>query len=141
VHVLVQEHQGKKISCIVTQVIPVTFLTVEIEHLIENSLHVSYSFPVCWKRQVPTRFMGHARGVVKSIATIEHRLSMVQMTQGPILLKPGNVSNLPAQRINYTQARADQLVIVQVSSEGERPFSNLLEEFKAFDYSRTGRHN
>ena len=85
--------------------------------------------------------MGHARGVVKSIATIEHRRSMVQMTQGPILLKPGNVSNLPARRINYTQARADQLVIVQVSSEGERPFSNLLEEFKAFDYSRTGRHN
>ena len=62
------------------------------------------------------------------------------MTQDPILLKPGNVSNLPAQRIKDTQERADQLLVIQICYQGECTLPNFLKEVNALDYSRAGLH-
>ena len=54
---------------------------------------------------------------------------MVQMTQDPILLKPGNMPNFPTQRIDDTQARPDRLLLIQIRNQRECALSCFVEQF------------
>ena len=73
--------------------------------------------------------MSNLSRVVKRVARFQNRLPVVQMPQYPILLKPGDVANLPEQRINDLQTRPHHLFIVQIVDERNRTAARFAQRF------------
>src|SRR5262245_32624482 len=59
-------------------------------------------------------------GIINLVAVFDDRLLLFQMAQYPKFLKPADVPDLPERRIDDSDARADELFVVETSDEIER---------------------
>src|SRR5439155_25131150 len=88
---------------------------------LENLPHISQGFidPRQW--QIPASVVGDARRIVKLVALFENGRSPTKVPQHPELLKPRDMTNLPAERIHDLQARTDPLLFCEVCDEFHCP--------------------
>ena len=63
--------------------------------------------------------MGNIGGIIKLVPVFDDRLLFSQVAQYPVFCEPGDVSDLPKRRIDDGEARADQLLRVEISDEIE----------------------
>src|ERR1051326_9397883 len=62
------------------------------------------------------------------------------MPQEPVLLKPRDVSNLPAQRVHDRQSRTDHLLVVEIRSQFQRSPPRVLQRAHIFVFRYDGSH-
>ena len=75
---------------------------------------------------VPMCVMRDASLIVHPIRLIPNRFQPSKMAEDPVLLEPGYMRHLPAQRIDYIKARAKHLLIVQISDQIKSSCAGLL---------------
>lgn len=130
VHVFVEEDEMQKI-------VPIESLVRSRRHVprlgprdfIKHSLHVVESFGAGRKRQIPSRIVRNARGIIERIAVLHNRGAAEQMPQHPELLEEGDVSYLPAHRIDDREPGPNQLLVGEVRHQFKGPLPRLDEPF------------
>ena len=63
--------------------------------------------------------MGNIGGIVKLVPVFDDRRLFSELAQYPVFCKPGDVADFPKRRIDDGEARADQLLVVEISDEIE----------------------
>src|SRR5262245_1864167 len=126
-HILLKEENSKKEFFVV----PIHFMGCSgidlFYYPVMNPLHVLQCCIFGRQRKVPSFIVCDTRGVVHQVSLAEHRLQLPEMTQEPVLLEPGHVCDLPAQRIDNGETWSDHLFIVQVSHEFVGTSTGLLQ--------------
>jgi hypothetical protein len=120
-HVFVKCHQAEEVHLLFIQLAGGD----PIEHAMQNLLHVSQGFNPRREREGPAIIVRDSGGIVETISILEQRFFASDMAQHPVLLEPGDMPDLPEQRIHDRQARTDQLLVAQIRHERERSFTGI----------------
>jgi hypothetical protein len=108
VHILVKQRERKEILGLRGNSFGSLAL---IRYSIQNLPHVSKRLCARRQRQIPARIMRDPGRVVERVTVWQYRRAAIQVSQHPILLKPGDVADFPQQRINYAEPRSYQLLV------------------------------
>jgi len=68
---------------------------------------------------VPAPVVCHSGGIVERIGIAQERFSAFAMAQDEMLVEPGDVADLPEQRIDDVEPRPNKLLRRQPGNEGE----------------------
>jgi hypothetical protein len=63
--------------------------------------------------------VGNIGRIVKLVPVFDDRLLFSELVQYPVFCKPGDVADFPKRRIDDGEARANQLLIVEINDEIE----------------------
>ena len=115
-HVLMEQGQEMKIQDPIRKGAWTGVLEM-LQHAIQHAVHVGEGFSPGQEGKIPTCFVRHGPRVVQSISLVEDWPFPPQMPQRPLLLKPGDVPDLPQQWIDDLQARPEKLLVLEVGEQ------------------------
>ena len=118
VHVLMEERQLHEVE----KPLVVRFPLEPRQHAIENTILKLERGRKVRQRQIPARVVRDLRGIVERIGALEDALRerfVGAQSEAPVLLEPGDVSQLPQHGIDDRELWAEQLRTLEVA--GEKP--------------------
>jgi hypothetical protein len=144
-HFLVKRRELREIA----QVFGGSLALEAIEHLLENAFEIAQRGVDIRQRQPPSRIVSDCRRIVQRIGTHQDgdRLRRGRtVAQAPVLLKPGEMTELPQRRIDDCQLRTEELTPRQVARELQRAFARIEQQAPQAPDIRcfpcvAGRHN
>src|SRR5262249_6290262 len=111
VHVLVE---GRELI-VVARALVCAGAPEALEQRVLDPTHVVESSCERRQRQIPSAIMGNPRRIVERIRVGQQRIAAPDGLQGKVLMEPGDVSDLPDQRIDDVEARAEELLALEPS--------------------------
>src|SRR5262249_10971177 len=124
VHVLMKQRERKKVFRLN---IDFFLMFIVICNAIQHFLHVSKRLRARKERQIPARIVRNLGRIVERVTVRQNRRTAIQMSQHPVLLKPGHMSNFPEYRINDLQTWANQLFVSQIYNQGKRTATRFVQ--------------
>ena len=97
----------------------------EIHDAVADFLHITNRLSARRQRQMPARIVCNLRRIIEGITVRAHRRMTSCMTQHPVFLKIGNVSDLPQKGIDRAQYRNTKLIVREIAYEIERARSSI----------------
>src|SRR5579885_346505 len=89
--------------------------------------YVFESFGLGGQRKVPARLMRDAGGIIKLVTLWPNGWQATGVAQHPVLLKPGYMTDLPAERVHNLHPWSDHLFVAQILDQFQRARPCLLE--------------
>jgi hypothetical protein len=74
--------------------------------------------------------VGNAGGIIQAVSVVQDWRFAVEVTQAPELLEPAYVTDLPTKRVNNSEARPEELVIIEIGYKLECALARLAEGFE-----------